>query len=157
MRKAWPAASWCRVFACRSPCEVRAYRSSLLVFMASRRARCASRPLPCVFCLQTGVFGHIDSAVLDRDCDGFQVVAEAGPTQALAIGDAEQRAVGGADEMVAIGREEATRDPIERRADMRTGVQVDEHRPALTKGEQAGEAAFRRWEALGPTVRDLLQ
>ena len=93
---------------------------------------------------------------LISDHHRFQPVAEARAAQAFAIADAELGAVRGADDKAAVGGEEAVGHPVERRADMRAGIHIDEHRVALADGEQAGEAARRGREALGGAVGDFI-
>src|SRR4051812_47338919 len=115
-------------------------------FQPGRSRRCVWRS-DRFWPLLAGNLRHKDDAVLDLDHDRLQSVTETWAAEAFAIGDAKLGTMGRADDATAVGGQKAARHPVERCADMRTGIDVDENSVALADGEQAGETARGRREA----------
>src|SRR5262249_10126330 len=81
--------------------------------------------------------------------------AEAGAMDAFPVLDPETGAMRGADDGEAPGVQEPVRHRVQRDADMRAGIHVDEDVAAAADGEKPGEAAGRGRETLRAAVRNI--
>src|SRR5262249_39724393 len=74
--------------------------------------------------LLAGKLRHKNDTVFDLDHDRLQSIAETWAAEAFAVGDAKFGTMGGADDAAAVGGQKAARHPIERCANVRTGIDV---------------------------------
>src|SRR6185437_15455837 len=74
---------------------------------------------------------------MPRDRHRAQPGAGARAAEAEPVADAEQRAMGGAEDVPSVAIEEAVGLPVERRAAMRAGIGIGEHRLAAADQEEA--------------------
>src|SRR5690606_26710941 len=93
--------------------------------------------------------GDVDVLALDVDGERFQAVAGAGAPDAVAVLDAEQRRVVGAEDVFLVGVEELAAHEIERRADVRAGVEVDVDLAVLADRQQLARIFLVRVDGEG--------
>jgi hypothetical protein len=85
--------------------------------------------------LMTGSLGYEDDPVIDLDQQRLERLAQAWAAYAHAVGDAKLRTMHRANDPASVCREKAIGHPIQRRANMRAGVNVHIHDVALANGE----------------------
>src|ERR1700741_2910871 len=101
---------------------------------------------------------EVDRAVADLDDDRFERCADAGAAQAKSVGDAEQRAMRRANDVLLGDVEKPVRANVERRAEMRAGIAVGADIAALPQQEDTETLQIRAEpEFLAAALRQILE